>query len=54
MLKVDEQEFERVREIKLLRSTLTADNSITIETKQNCNDKLSQLWHKETITFTIF
>jgi hypothetical protein len=33
MLKVDEQEFERVREFKYLVSTLTEDNNITIEIK---------------------
>jgi hypothetical protein len=33
MLKVDDQEFERVREFKYLRSTLTEDNNITIEIK---------------------
>jgi hypothetical protein len=31
MLKVDDQKFERVREFKYLRSTLTEDNNITIE-----------------------
>jgi hypothetical protein len=54
MLKVDEQEFERQRELKLLRSTVTGDNGFTIETKQNCNDKSSQLWPKETMKSTIF
>lgn len=33
MLKVDNQEFERVRDLKYLGSTLTEDN-ITIEIKQ--------------------
>jgi hypothetical protein len=33
MLKVDDQEFERVREFKYLRSTLIGDNNITIEIK---------------------
>jgi hypothetical protein len=34
-LKVDGQEFERVRELKYLRSTLTEDNDITTEIKQS-------------------
>jgi flagellar basal body rod protein FlgB len=34
MLKVDDQEFEKVREFKYLGSTLTEDNNITIEIKQ--------------------
>jgi hypothetical protein len=33
MLKVDDQEFERVREFKYLGSTLTEDNKITTEIK---------------------
>jgi hypothetical protein len=39
MLKVDDQEFERVREFKYLGSTLTDDKGITIEMKENSNDK---------------
>jgi hypothetical protein len=31
MLKVDDQEFERVREIKYIGSTLRADSNITTE-----------------------
>jgi hypothetical protein len=34
ILKVDDQEFERVRDFKYLGSILTEDNNITIETKQ--------------------
>jgi hypothetical protein len=33
MLKVDDQECEMVREFKYLASTVTEDNSITIEIK---------------------
>jgi hypothetical protein len=33
MFKVDDQEFERVREFKCLGSTLTEDNNITTEIK---------------------
>jgi hypothetical protein len=36
MLKVDDQEFERVRELKYLGSTLTEGNHITTEIRQNC------------------
>jgi hypothetical protein len=41
MLKVDDQEFESVKEIKYLGSILTEDNNISIEIKQNCNGKSS-------------
>jgi hypothetical protein len=34
MLKVDDQEFERVREFRHLESSLAGDNNITIEMKQ--------------------
>jgi hypothetical protein len=33
MIRVDEEELKGVIELKLLRSTLTEDNSITIEKK---------------------
>jgi hypothetical protein len=39
MLKVDNQEFETVREFKYYRSTLTEDNNITIEITENFNGK---------------
>jgi hypothetical protein len=34
MLKVDDQQFERLREFKYLRSALTEDNNITTEIKE--------------------
>lgn len=37
MLKVDDQEFERARELKYLGSTLTENSNITTEIKQNYN-----------------
>jgi hypothetical protein len=43
MLKVGDQESETVREFKYIEFTLTKDNNITVEIKQNCNGKLSKL-----------
>jgi hypothetical protein len=39
MLKVDDQEFESVRECKCLEITIMEDNNITIEIKQDCIGK---------------
>jgi hypothetical protein len=37
---VGDKEFARVREFKYLGFTVTEDNNITFEIKQNCNVKL--------------
>jgi hypothetical protein len=55
MFKVNDQEFERARELKYLGSTITEDNKITTEIKQRIlMANRASYGPKETIKFTIF
>jgi hypothetical protein len=53
MLRVDDQEFKRVRDFKYLAAVVTDDNNTTIEVKQTYIGKPNQPWPKETTEFTI-